>query len=526
MEALQTLTWHDAWYLSPEITLTIAALFLIVLDLLLPRRANRDIIGWLAIFGLAVAAMFVVWLMVDLKAAGDADPTNPMASIHALLGGTYRLDDFGALLKLVFLGATGFIILGSLGGARRAAASSVKGEMYYLLLPAVLGAMVLASSADMVTLYVGLELLSITTYVLVGLRKRSGLSAEGAFKYLVSGGIGSAFILYGMSFLYGVTGETNLFAIGSGIDAAIADYRALVYVAFFLMTAGLGVKLALAPFHAWAADVYQGAPTPVTSFLAVVSKGAVFAMLYRIFMNSVFQAQEDAWLRHDLYLGLAVIAAAAMIVGTAGALRQRNVKRLLALSGVANAGILLTPVALELTTLHASLFSEFIYYLLAYVVMNVGAFAVLTVVSRTGDGEGDGAEGETLTNFAGLYHRAPWTAVGMTVLLCSLAGLPITGGFFGKLFILFGTVQTGTYWLAAILLVTTIVSYAVYFAFIRQMYIRSGAEESAVSVPVPTGIAIWLCVAITLALGFLPGPVVDLIDSVFSIPFDFMARIG
>jgi len=526
MEALQTLTWHDAWYLSPEITLTIAALFLIVLDLLLPKRVNRDIIGWLAIVGLAVAAVFVVWLMQDLKAAGEADPSgDPMAGIYALLGGTYRLDDFGALLKLVFLGATGFIILASLGGARRSADSSVKGEMYYLLLPAALGAMVLASSADMVTLYVGLELLSITTYVLVGLRKRSGLSAEGAFKYLVSGGLGSAFILYGMSFLYGVTGETNLFAIGSGIDTAITDYRALVYVAFFLMTAGLGVKLALAPFHAWAADVYQGAPTPVTSFLAVVSKGAVFAMLYRIFMNSVFQAQEDAWLRNDLYLGLAVVAAAAMIVGTAGALRQRNVKRLLALSGVANAGILLTPVALELTTLHASLFSEFIYYLLAYVVMNVGAFAVLTVVSRTAAGD-DGEPDETLTSFAGLYHRAPWTAVGMTVLLCSLAGLPITGGFFGKLFILFGTVQTGTYWLAAILLVTTIVSYAVYFAFIRQMYIRSGAEESAVSVPVPTGIAIWLCVAITLALGFLPGPVVDLIDSVFSIPFDFMARIG
>jgi len=517
MFTMQTLTWHDAWYLSPEITLAIAALFLIVLDLLLPKRMNRDIIGWLAILGLAVAAMFVVWLMLDLKHAGETDLSGPIASIHALLGGTYRLDDFGALLKLVFLGATGFIILASLGSIR-ASNGTAKAEMYYLLLPAALGAMVLASSADMITLYVGLELLSITTYVLVGLRKRSGLSAEGAFKYLVSGGIGSALILYGMSFLYGVTGETNLYLIGNGIDTAIADYRALVYVAFFLLTAGLGVKLALAPFHAWAADVYQGAPTPVTSFLAVVSKGAVFAMLYRIFMNSVFQAQEDPWLQKDLYLGLAVIAAAAMIVGTAGALRQRNVKRLLALSGVANAGILLIPVAIELTTLHASLFSEFIYYLLAYVVMNVGAFAVLTIVSRAGEGD------ETMTSFAGLYHRAPWTAVGMTVLLCSLSGLPITGGFFGKLFILFGTVQTGTYWLAAILLVTTIVSYAVYFAFIRQMYMRSGTEESALTVPVPTGIAIWLCVAITLALGFLPGPTLDWIDSVFSIPLDFLAR--
>jgi len=521
MESLQTLTWHDAWYLSPEITLTIAALALIILDLLLPRRLNRDIIGWLTIVGLAVAGLFVVLLMFDLKQAAEADLSEPLAGIQSLLGGSYRIDDFGALLKLVFLSATGFIVLASLGTIRKGE-MSVKGEMYYLLLPAALGGMVLASSADMVTLYVGLELLSITTYVLVGLRKRSGLSAEGAFKYLVSGGIGSALILYGMSFLYGVTGETNLFAIGDGLDMAIADYRALVYVAFFLLTAGLGVKLALAPFHAWAADVYQGAPTPVTSFLAVVSKGAVFAMLYRIFMNSVFQVQGDVLLRKDLYLGLAVVAAAAMIVGTAGALRQRNVKRLLALSGVANAGILLIPLAMELTTLHASLFSEFIYYLLAYVAMNVGAFAVLTLVSRAGESEieGDG----TLTSFAGLYHRAPWTAVGMTVLLCSLSGLPITGGFFGKLFILFGTVQTGAYWLAAILLVTTIVSYAVYFAFIRQMYMRGGTEQAAVSVPVPTGIAIWLCVAATLALGFLPGPIVEWIDGWFSISLDFLAR--
>lgn len=512
MEAMPTLSWSDAWYLAPELTLSIVFVALILLDLFLPKRWNRDFIGWLTIAGLAVAAAFVVWLLMDLKNAGAADPA---ASIYNLPGAAYRIDDFGSLLKLVFLGASGFIVLASLGSVR-SKDIPIKGEFYYLMLPAAIGAMVMSSSGDLITLYVGLELLGITTYVLVAVRKSSGLSGEAAFKYLVTGGTASAFILYGMSFLYGITGTTNLMMIGEGLGAAIADYRALVYVAFFLMTAGFAMKLALAPFHAWAADVYQGAPTPVTSFLAVVSKGAAFAMLYRIFMNTAYFAS-DLTVRNDLYLGLSVLAAAAMIVGTAGALRQRNVKRLLALSGVANAGILITPLTLELTSLHTSLFSEFVYYLIAYAFMNIGAFAVLTVVMKsTGN--------ETLSGFSGLYHRAPWTAAGMTILLCSLAGLPVTGGFFGKLFILFGTVQTHAYWLAAILLVTTVVSYAVYFSFIRQMYMRSGSEESGLRIPVPAGLSIWICVAATLALGFLPMPILDWIDSLFSIQMDFLAR--
>ncbi|MBW5445916.1 NADH-quinone oxidoreductase subunit NuoN [Cohnella sp. CFH 77786] len=513
---LPTLTWSDAWYLAPELTLSIFAVVLAVLDLFLPRSWNRNIIGWLTLVGLASAAAFVVWLMIDFKNAAAAHPEDPTAAFRNLLGGSYRIDDFGNLLKLVFLGASGFIVLSSLGSVR-SSDIPLKGEFYYFMLPAALGAMVMSSSGDLITLFVGLELLSITSYILVGMRKRSGLSAEGAFKYLVAGGVASAFVLYGMSFLYGVTGTTNLAFIGEGIPAAITDYRALVYVAFFLMTAGFAMKLALAPFHAWAADVYQGAPTPVTSFLAVVSKGAAFAMLYRIFMNTAFFAKDDPFVQKDLYLGLSVLAAAAMIVGTAGALRQRQVKRLLALSGVANAGILLTPLAIHLTPLHSSLFSEFVYYLIAYAFMNIGAFAVLTVVSR-------GSGNESLSGFAGLYYRAPWTAAGMTVLLCSLSGLPVTGGFFGKLFILFGTVQTGAYWLAAILLVTTVVSYAVYFSFIRQMYMRSGSDDSSIRIPGPAGVTIWLCVAATLALGFLPKPVLGWIDALFSIPADFLAR--
>lgn len=515
MEALQTLTWSDTWYLAPELVLSGFTILLIVLDLLLPRRVGRNVIGWLTLAGLAAAAVFVLILLFELK-EGIGDE-GAKAFVYNVLDGSYRIDDFGSLLKLVFLGASAFIVFSSLGTVRDES-MPIKGEFYYLILPAALGAMVMASSGDLITLFVGLELLSITTYILVAARKRDRISAEAAFKYVVTGAVASAFILYGMSFLYGVTGSTNLLAITAGMDAAVQDFRALLYVSFFLMIAGFAVKLALAPFHTWAPDVYQGAPTPVTAFLAVVAKGAAFAMLYRIFMNSAFFADGPGGvMSSDIMLALSVIAAAAMIVGTAGALRQRNVKRLLALSGVANAGILVTPLALDLTSLHSSLFSEFIFYLIAYAFMNIGAFTVLTIVSRD---SGD----ETLSGFAGLYHRAPWTAVAMTVLLCSLAGLPVTGGFFGKLFILFGTVQTKTYWLAAILLATTVVSYAVYFAFIRQMYMRSGAHDSGLRLPIPATISLWLCTIATLALGFVPIPILEWIDQVFSIPVDMLLR--
>ncbi len=515
MEHLQTLTWTDAWYLAPEVTLSIATIVLALLDLILPRRVNRNLIGWLTLAGLLVSAVFVVWLMFDFKDLKDA------AQVHSLLGGSYRIDDFGNLLKLVFIGASAFIVFSSLGTIRDEDVP-IKGEFYYLLLPAVLGAMVMSSSGDLITLFVGLELLSITSYILVAARKNASQSSEAAFKYVVTGGVASAIILYGMSFLYGVTGSTNLADMMSGMQGAIESSEALIYVSLFLMTAGFAVKLALAPFHAWASDVYQGAPTPVTAFLAVVAKGAAFAMLYRIFfmfmtyftLNSGMNEVVDR-MKNDVFLGLAVLSAAAMIVGTAGALRQRNVKRLLALSGVANAGILIIPLALDLTRLHSSVFSEFIYYLIAYAVMNIGAFSVLTIVSRS-------SGNDSISGFAGLYHRAPWTAAGMTVLLCSLAGLPVTGGFFGKLFILFATVQTKTYWLAAILLVTTVVSYAVYFSFIRQMYLRSGEVDSGLRMSWPASVSIWLCVAGTLALGFLPKPILEWIDKLFELPYDML----
>lgn len=509
METKLALTWSDLWYVTPELALTGFAVFLTLLDLVLPRRVSQIAIGWLTIVGLLVSSVFVVLLMNELPGTEDG--------VVQLLAGSYRIDDFGNLLKLVFLGSAAFIVFSSLGAIKDEDVP-IKGEMYSLVLPATLGAMVMSSSGDLITLFVGLELLSITSYILVAVRKKNRLSSEAAFKYFVTGGTASAFILYGMSFLYGITGSTKVELIREGFGYAMENAEALLYISFFLMIAGFAVKLALAPFHAWSPDVYQGAPTPVTAFLAVVAKGAAFAMLYRIFVNSAYLVPPgETFLQQDVFLGLSVLAGAAMIVGTAGALRQRNVKRLLALSGVANAGILLIPLALGFDGLHTSMFSEFVYYLIAYAFMNIGAFSVLMIVTRD-------SGSETVSGFAGLYHRAPWTAVAMTVLLCSLAGLPVTGGFFGKLFILFGTIQTKTYWLAAILLVTTVVSYAVYFTIIRQMFMRSGSADSGLKLTAPAAITIWICAAATLALGFLPVPILDWIDSLFSIRLDFLIQ--
>jgi len=477
------------------------ALILSLLDLALPNRVNRKFIGWLTLAGLIGAGVLVAFQL------------NLDTTVH-LLGGSFRVDDFSALLKLVFLTGTAFVVYMSFGYVRKDDILHV-GEYYYFMLPAVLGAMIMASSADLITLYVGLELLSITSYIMVALRKKSQQSNEAAFKYLVMGAIASATILYGMSFLYGISGSTELLEIKSALESGFEQNEALIYIAIFLLIAGLGFKIAAAPFHAWAPDVYQGAPTPVTAFLAVVSKAAAFAMVFRI-VYVVFATSQNQQLVNDVFLTLGVIAAFAMIVGNVSALRQKSVKRLLAYSGVANAGYLLVPIATHFATVHFSNFSEFIYYLIAYLFMNIGALAVLMVIERsTGSDE--------LSGFAGLYYRAPYTAVAMTLIVMSLAGFPVTGGFFGKLYILLGTMESQKFWLGAIMLATTVIAYYYYFGFIRQMYMRSHANgDEKLHVPLPLAVTAWICAIIGVALGFFPQVVLSYIESIFTLTKDLL----
>ncbi|TDF93601.1 NADH-quinone oxidoreductase subunit N [Paenibacillus piri] len=486
--------------MAPELTLVIAAVVLSLLDLLLPRQTNRTLLGWLSLAGIVISGLFVVSYL---------HPAEP----KQLLNLSYRIDDFANIIKLILLTGAGLITFMSIGSIKKEDISHL-GEFYYLLLPATLGGMIMASSGDLITLYVGLEVLSITSYILVAMRKKDLQANEGAFKYIVLGGISSAIILYGMSFLYGVSGSTNISEINTIISQDAASILPYLYLSFFLLLAGFSFKVAAAPFHMWAPDVYQGAATPVTAFLAVVSKAAAFAILFRV-LYGVFAIGPlmETPLHKDVLLSLMVVAALAMVLGNFIALRQSNMKRLLAYSGIANSGYLLVPIATQFSMVHFSNFSEFAFYLIAYLFMNIGIFAVLMILERsTGD--------ERISGLAGLYYRAPGTAVAAVLLVLSLAGLPLSGGFFGKLYIMLGTLQTQNYWLAAVMIGTSVVSFYYYFGLIRQMFMRSDFESREVAVPLPLGITLWLCAGASLVLGIVPQLVLNWIERIFSLTQD------
>ncbi|MCR8844766.1 NADH-quinone oxidoreductase subunit N [Paenibacillus sp. SC116] len=549
-QLFQPLQGSDLLLMTPELTLVIAVIVMSIVDLLLPRRVNRSWIGGISLTAVLLSLGSVIWTLVDRYQ--DASAGHKVGVVE-LLGGSYRIDDFGLLIKVVLLIGTALVIGMSIDHIRESEIQH-RGEYYYLLLPAVLGGLILASSADLITLFVGLELLSISSYLLVAIRKRDRRSTEGAFKYIVLGSTASAFILYGMSFLYGMTGTTHLGQIAERLAQNAGQLLPLLYISLLLLLVGFGFKIAAAPFHAWSPDVYEGAPTPIAAFLSVVSKGAVLALLFRLVFHILFgfhsvigfgdPSSAGAILNEDMSLILLSIAAFSMIVGTTMALRQVKVKRLLALSGVANAGYLLVPVGLNIfqpTVWYSSSFSSFWYYLIAYVFTTIGAFAILAIVSK-------GAGHEELKCFAGLYYKAPWLAVAMTIFVLSLAGIPITAGFFGKLYILLGAVATHTLWLAIVMMVTSVISFYVYFGFIRQMFMRNsesgsysqtvqvhgtesevskGQVESAnlerIHVSVASGAVVALSAAAVILLAIFPNELMTWVNTLLSLANDIYA---
>ncbi|WP_438447479.1 NADH-quinone oxidoreductase subunit N [Gorillibacterium sp. sgz5001074] len=506
MDQLNGLRLSDLGYLAPELTLVISAVILSLLDLFMPAALKRTILGWLTVLAVAISAYFVI------QRLGTDQPIS-------LLNESYRIDDFGNLMKLVFLGGTGLIVFMSLGTLKEDDVQH-QGEFYYLFLPAVLGAMIMASSGDLITLFVGLETLSITSYIMVGIKKRNVLANEAGFKYLALGAVSSAIILYGMSFLYGMTGTTRLLEIRTALEGSLDSFGPLVYMSFFLLLAGFGFKIAAAPFHSWAPDVYQGAATPVTAFLAVVSKGAAFAIVFRVFTTvyyGVGTESSKAPIGHDGFLAMAAVAAAAMILGNTMALRQTDLKRLMAYSGIANAGYLLVPVASGFSLVHYTTFQEMLFYLIAYLFMNVGAFALIMILEHS--------TGETgLKALAGLYYRAPWTAAAMVLIILSLAGIPVTGGFFGKIFIMLGAMENHQFWLAAVMILTSVVSFYYYFGMIRQMFMRYDEEAKDVKPTLPLTITLWVCAAAGLLMGFFPHVILEGIQNIFSLGTDLFGQ--
>ncbi|WNF37299.1 NADH-quinone oxidoreductase subunit N [Bacillaceae bacterium IKA-2] len=454
--------------MTPEIVLLVLALTVFTIDFTTGIKGKKPFIGILSVISLIITIALVI---IFNQTSGQ-------------IGHTFIVDPFAMLFKVVILIGVALVIINSMSYMDKNE-DMYQGELYSMLLFAALGAMLMVSSADLITLFIGLEILSISSYCLAGFRKFQAKSSESALKYVVLGGTASAFILYGMSFLYGLTGSTSLVEIGAAMGPLYDQYPYLIIMSLFFIIAGFGFKISIVPFHMWAPDVYEGAPTPITGFLATVSKIAGFAILLRILFVGFGPIYQE-W-----FFIIAVIAALTMIVGNVVALVQSNVKRLMAYSGIAQAGYLLVPVA---ALLHINItMSMIVYYALAYVFMTLGAFAIISHVTED-------AKNEDLSSFAGLHKRSPFLAHTMTVFLLSSAGLPLTAGFVGKIYIFLGVITSQMYWLGIVMIVTSTISFFYYFAIIKQMYMRDPKEENS-ELKTPTSISVVVIISVVGTIG-------------------------
>jgi NADH-quinone oxidoreductase subunit N len=475
MTSLVSYTWTqalgDLGQIAPIVALTGFLLFAIVADLALPKSRRGNVVAMVAatgyVFALATAAYR--W---NYAANGPA------------YNGFATGDKFALFFEFLFaiLGILTVAISHSYVVRRGMLAS----EFHILILASVIGMMVLASATSLVTVFLGLELLSIALYIACGYARSETRSQEAAAKYLLVGGFASAFVVYGMALIYGGSGTTVLADIATRLDAG-ASGNSLVLLGIVLMGVGFAFKVSAAPFHMWTPDVYQGAPIPVTAFMSVGTKAAAFAMIVRVFAGGL------PHLAPEWQALLAFVAATSMIVGNLMAITQSSLKRLLAYSGIAQAGYVLIGVIAG----GQSGLSAVLFYLFVYMFMNFGAFAVVTLLAGP---EGDR---DRLSDLNGLYQRSPLMAVLMTVFMLSLAGFPPFVGFFGKLFLFTAGVSAGYTWLVVLAVVMSVVSVYYYVRVLIPVWSPSNRTDHLDS-SVSSRMAIALSGALSLLLGIYP----------------------
>lgn len=499
---IDTLLSYEWGVMAPEFIILGVATLLSLLDLFMGKDKDRKPLAWIGIAGIIAAIAFTVSFIGN--------------DVTSILFETFRLDSFSIAFKLVLLVGAGLVLLLAMDYEPNEGIG-YRGEFYYLFLTALLGSMIMTSSSDLITLFVGLELLSISSYVLAGLRKRNKLSNESAMKYVINGSISTAIFLFGVSYVYGLSGTTNIREIFLVLSTpSDSQHIYLMAIALFMMFVGLSFKIAAAPFHMWAPDVYQGAPTPVTAFLSVVSKTAGFVIILRLIITLFVQAPsgegESPYLLFHLQDYLAFLAGATMIIGNTIALRQRNIKRLMAYSSIAHAGYLLV----AFVTFSYFMFDAIWFYLVAYLFMNLGFFAILQVITHK-------SGSEDISQFAGLYKRSPVTAVALGVFILSLAGIPGTAGFIGKLKIFIGAFITDPahYVLASIMIAATVVSYFYYFGILTQMFFRPATDDSKIKLPVGVLVVVIIAVLGTIGFGIFPGVAFEFIQQFGNFP-DFI----
>ncbi len=430
--------------------------------------------------------------------------TIPLVGYGVLFGGTFFVDKFSVLFKLIFLGAAFFGISSSSGLIRKLDRDHA--EYFGMIMMSTVGMMFLVSTGELITLYVSLELTTIPLFVLAAFQKSKLKSTESGLKYLILGAVSSAILLYGISLIYGLTGTTfmtvaitRLLQQSIGMLTASGQINLALIVAMIMMIGGFGFKLALVPFHMWAPDVYEGAPTPITSFLSVASKGAGLAAFARVFFAILPSFREDWW-----GIIVAVLAAAAMIIGNITAVMQSNVKRMLAYSSIAHAGFVLVgflgiPAAGHQTIAGPG---SIMFYMVAYLFANMGAFAIAIAFERNfGTYE--------IKDYAGLSKESPFMAAVMLIFLLSLAGIPPTAGFFAKYYV-FLAGWNNYPWLVMIGVLTSVIALFYYANIIKQMYFNR--EESAFGKPTldfPMKLTLALTVLGTIYFGIFPQSVID-----------------
>lgn len=400
-------------------------------------------------------------------------------------------DDFAIFAKLIFLVSLACIAASSIDYLRRE--ELYKAEFFSLLLFAGVGMCLMASSADLILTFMGLEILSISTYVLAGYRKDSMQSIESALKYFILGAFSTAFLLYGIAFIYGTTGSMKYESIALVVEAEGVSSGLLVGAA--LMIVGFGFKAAIAPFHIWTPDVYEGAPVPVTAHLAVASKAAAFVAFLRVLFQVIPTLSAD-W--QPILWASAVLT---MLLGNIAALTQNNIKRMLAYSSIAHAGYLLIGL-----TAHNALGAQgVLFYLLAYAFMNLGAFTLVQIVSQRNE------RFTLISDYTGLGFKYPFVSISLSVFLVSLAGIPLTGGFMGKLFLFSAAVQGEFYWLVVLAVVASAIGVYYYLRVIVVMFMHEEQGDTlSFSISPLSRIVVVIMVAGTLFLGIFPGSILEL----------------
>ncbi|MGE5532322.1 MAG: NADH-quinone oxidoreductase subunit N [Bacteroidota bacterium] len=475
----------------PELLLCALAIGVLMLDLFLPRDQKR----WLPIVSVAGLVLFAI---------ASVQQWDPSRAPVLEFWGSYSIDSFAVFFKVLFAFVGILTILISTDFFRKIYAY---GEYFSLLLFALVGMSLLAGAVDLVTIYLAFELVSLVSYVLAGYLRRDKKSNEASLKYFLYGAAASAVMIYGMSLLYGLGGSTNLHTLANRLAAnsTAATYSFLPEglqigplnaLALILILAGLGYKVAMAPFQAWSPDVYEGAPTPVTAFLSVGPKAAGFAILAR-FLLIVGPALVPQW-----QMILAILATLTMFVGNLLAIRQTSLKRMLAYSSIAHAGYLLIGVVAAGSQAGWGV-PAVMYYLVAYLFMNMGVFGYALLLEKN-------SGSDDINGFSGLAKGSLGDALALVVLLMALTGLPPTAGFVGKFYLFGAAVRTGTWWwLGLVGIINSAISLYYYMNIARLMFFTHDRAELPQR---PSGVTfvIWLCVIVTLGMCFLPGPVLSL----------------